>query len=78
MDKLIPFHFGHMRQVLGCIGQSVTCLTTDACLTANPGVQISIPARYHTLVAIDYVIISMVIVLLSTYSRRVVVSNKRK
>ena len=29
---------------LGCLAQSVTCLATDACLTADPGVVSSIPA----------------------------------
>ena len=33
----------------GCVAQLVTCLATDACLTADPGVASSIPARYHTL-----------------------------
>ena len=30
---------------LGCVAQSVTCLATDACLTADPGVASSIPVR---------------------------------
>ena len=52
---------------------------TDACLTADPGVAISIPTRYHTFVEIDHEIISTVILLLPLiYSRRVVVSYKRK
>ena len=63
----------------GRIAQSVTCLATDACLTADPGVASSIPARYHTFVEIDHEIISTVILLLPLiYSRRVVVSYKRK
>ena len=33
-------------------------LVTDASLTADPGVASSIPARSHTLVEIDYEIIS--------------------
>ena len=41
--------------------QSVTCLTTEACLTADPGVSSSIPARSHTFVEIDHEIISTVI-----------------
>ena len=61
------------------VAQSVTCLATDACLTAYPGVAGSIPARYHTFVEIDHEIISTVILLLPLiYSRRVVVSYKRK
>ena len=45
--------------------QSVTCLATDTCLTADPGVASSIPARYmyHTFVEIDHEIISTVILL---------------
>ena len=63
----------------GRVAQSVTCLATDACLTADPGVPSSIPARYHTFVMIDHEIISTVILLLPLiYSRRVVVSYKRK
>ena len=49
----------------GRVAQSVTCLATDACLTADPGVASSIPARYHTFVEIDHEIISTVILLLS-------------
>ena len=37
--------------------------TTDACLTAIPGVASSIPARSHTFVEIDHEIISKVILL---------------
>ena len=47
----------------GRVAQSVTCLATDACLTADPGVASSIPARYHTVVEIDHEIISTVILL---------------
>ena len=43
--------------------QSVTCLATDACLTADPGVASSIPVRSHTFVEIDHEIISTVILL---------------
>ena len=52
----------------GCIAQSVTCLATDACLTADPGVASLIPAGSHTLVEIDYEILSMVILLPSAES----------
>ena len=63
----------------GCVAQSVTCLASDACLTADPGVARWIPARYHTFVEIDHEIISTVILLLPLiYSRRAVVSYKRK
>ena len=47
----------------GRVAQSVTRLATDACLTADPGVASSIPARYHTFVEIDHEIISTVILL---------------
>ena len=65
----------------GRIAQSVTCLATDACLTADPGVTSSIPARSHTFVEIDHEIISTVrsfSFLPLIHSRRVVVSHKRK
>ena len=63
----------------GRVAQSVACLATDACLTADPGVASSIPARSHTFLEIDHEIISTVILLLPLiYSRRVVVSYKRK
>ena len=52
----------------GCVAQSITCLTADASLAANPGVASSIPARSHTFVEIDHEIISTVILLLSTKS----------
>ena len=48
--------------------QSVTCLATDVCLTADPGVASSIPARSHTFLEIDYEIISMVLLLPSAES----------
>ena len=48
----------------GRVAQSVTCLATDAKLTADPGVASSIPARSHTFVEIDHEIISTVILLL--------------
>ena len=50
----------------GRVAQSVTCLVTDAKLTADPGVASSIPARSHTFVEIDNEIISTVILLSST------------
>ena len=52
----------------GRVAQSVTCLVTDAKLTADPGVASSIPARSHTFVGIDHEIISTVILLPSTES----------
>ena len=63
----------------GRVAQSVRCLATDACLTADPGVASSIPVRSHTFVEIDHEMISTVILLLPLiHSRRVVVSYKRK
>ena len=52
--RIIDINISHM---------SVTCLATDACLTADPGFASSIPARYHTFVEIDHEIISTVILL---------------
>ena len=52
----------------GRVAQSVTCLATDACLTADPGVASSIPDRSHTFVEIDHEIISTGILLLSADS----------
>ena len=49
--------------VPGRVAQLVTCLATDACLTADPGVASSIPARSLTFVEIDHEIISTVILL---------------
>ena len=56
----------------GRVAQSVTCLTAD------PRVASSIPARSHTFVRIDHEIISLSILLPFIDSRRVVVSYKRK
>ena len=47
----------------GRIAQSVKCLATDACLTADPGVASSIRVRFHTFMEIDHEIISTVILL---------------
>ena len=62
----------------GWVTQSVICMTADTCLTADPGVVSLIPARSHTFVEVDHEVISMVILLPSADSRRVVVSYKRK
>ena len=50
------------------IAQSVTCLATDACLTADSGVASSIPVRSHTFVEIDHEMMSTVILLPSADS----------
>ena len=52
----------------GRVAQSVTCLATDASLTANPAVASSIPSRFHSFVEIDNKIISTVILLSSAES----------
>ena len=52
----------------GRVAQSVTCLATDACLTADPGVASLIPVRSYTFVEIDHEIISTVILLPSADS----------
>ena len=80
-ENLIPLllELFHNNQLLGRVAQSVTCLATDACLTADPGVASSIPVRSHTFMEIDHEMISTVILLLPLiHSRRVVVSYKRK
>ena len=48
-----------MLILLGHVAQSVTCLTTDALLTADPGVATLFPAQSHTFVEFDHKIISM-------------------
>ena len=52
----------------GRVAQSVTCLATDACLTADPGVASSIPVRSHTFKEIGDEMISTVILLPSADS----------
>ena len=47
----------------GRVAQPVTCLATDASLTADPGVASSILARSHSFVELDHEIISKVILL---------------
>ena len=50
------------------LGNKSVISCTDACLTADPGVASSIPARSQTFVEIDHEIISMVILLPSADS----------
>ena len=65
----VPLHSLQPPGILpGRVAQSVTCLATDACLTADPGVASSIPARSHTFVETDHEIISTVILLPSADS----------
>ena len=56
------------QMTLGRAAQSVTCLATDASLTADPGVASSILARSHTFMEIDHEIISTAILLPSAES----------
>ena len=68
-----------MKQMVpGRVTRSVTCLAADTCLTADPGVASFFLAWSHTFVEIDHKMISTVILLPSTDSRRIVVSYKRK
>ena len=53
----------HQVSKPGRVVQSVTCLATDACLTADPGVASLIPVWSHTFVEIEHEIISTVILL---------------
>ena len=64
----IPAINGHLSEnqssgIPGRVAQLVTCLTTDAYLTADPGVTSLILARPHTFAEIDQEIISTVILL---------------
>ena len=54
--------------LLAHVVQSAMSLATDGSLTADPEVASLIPARSHTLVEIDYEIISTVILLPSAES----------
>ena len=67
-------------QTVGRVAQSVTCLATDACLAAEPGVQGSRVRSWSlTFVEIVHEIISTVILFPSADSiKKVVVSYKRK
>ena len=65
-QKASFFFFG--GGVPGRVAQSVACLATDACLTADRGVASSIPARSHTFVEFDHEMISTVILLPSADS----------
>ena len=65
---LVMLQFLFLIYMPGRVAQSVTCLATDACLTADPGVASSIPVRPHTFVEIDHEMISTVILLPSADS----------
>ena len=66
-NNLVKFSFEN-NLVPGRVAQSVTCLVTDAKLTAEPGVASSIPAWSHPFVEIDHELISRVILLPSAES----------
>ena len=66
------------KKIPGHLVQSVTCLSADTCLTADPGVPSSITAWSHTFVEIGHEIISTAVLLPYADLRRVVVSYKRK
>ena len=68
LHNLSIYAFWPFHTLPGRVAQSVTCLATDACLTAIPGVASSIPAWSHTFVEIDHEIISTVILLPSADS----------
>ena len=59
-------HSAYSKCIPGCVAQSVTCLTTDTCLTADPGVTSLILAWSHTFVEIDPEMISTAIFLTSS------------
>ena len=59
------------------IAQSVMCLATEACLTADPGVTSSILVRSHTFMEIGHKIISVVILLPSAESFKMGCCYKR-
>ena len=67
-ETKLPFRWFPVYKGPGRVAQSVACLATDACLTADPGVASSTLARSHTFVEIDHEIISTVILLTSAES----------
>ena len=56
------------ERVASRVAQSVTCLATNASLSADPWVASSIPARSNTFVGIDHEIFSTVFLLPSAES----------
>ena len=62
-SKLYKYFFHCVLIFKYFLAQSVACLITDACLTADPGVTSLIPARSHTFVEIGHERISTVILL---------------
>ena len=66
----LPYSIWLKSKIEGRVAQSVMCLATDACLTADSGVSSSIPVRSHTFVEIDHEMISTVILLPSADSSK--------
>ena len=72
--RILSKNYLQIGPVPGRIAQSAMCLTTDASqMTADPGVESSIPARSHTFMEIDHEIISRVILLPSADSFTVII-----
>ena len=69
--------FAFYGNITGRVAQSVTCLATDACLTADPGTVSLIPAWSHTFVEIDHeYFLQSFSSLLLNHSRRFFVNYK--
>ena len=68
----------HLQYAPGCVVQSVTSLTADTCLTADPGSRVLSRPCPILLVEIDHETNSTAFLLPSADSRRIVVSYKRK
>ena len=66
-NPLNSFWICHCAIIWGRVAQSVTCVATDASLTADLGVASLIPAQSHTSVEIDHEKISRVILLPSAF-----------
>ena len=67
--RFIAYSSSRVKALLpGRVAQWVTCVATDASLTADPGVPSLIPVLSHTFVEIDHEIISTVILLPSAES----------
>ena len=67
VENIIPGNVVINRSTVG----NVVCLTTNACLTAVPGVPSLIPVRSHTFAEIDHEIITTVILLPSAESFKI-------
>ena len=75
----LPIWICHLARMPGHVAKTVTCLATDTCLTADPGVASSIPAG--TILSWRLIMkefLRSFSSLLLIHSRRVVVSYKQK